>query len=66
MQLSYVKTTEQSITMLLKNSRTMSNQKLHDAFVMVSRRFGEMLAEFCEIAGVDIVTGQPLLKDGKQ
>lgn len=61
MQLSYVKTTEQSITMLLKNANNMSNEQLHKAFVMVSQRFGDMLAEFCDMAGVDRVTGKPLM-----
>lgn len=64
-QLSYVKATEQSITMLLKNSQRMSNERLQASVILVSTRVGGMLAEFCEMAGVDRVTGQALIGGAK-
>ena len=62
LQLSYIKVAELNLTALLKRKDTMSIEQLLAAVTVIVKPLGEHLQTISEMLGVDLITGQPLLK----
>lgn len=61
LQLSYVKTAEEGLKVLLTNQSRMSMPQIIAAAQKVCLPLGMHLQGICEMAGIDVVTGKPLL-----
>jgi hypothetical protein len=62
LQLSYIKVAELNLTALLKRKDTMSIEQLLAAVMVIVKPLGEHLQAISDMLGVDLITGQPLLK----
>lgn len=66
LQLQYLKTAEAGLNAILQQQSRLTNQQILSATRAICVPLGEHLQGICRMLGIDPVTGQTLLTDGRQ
>ena len=66
LQLQYVRTADMKMRELLRHADRMDNARACHIMRTIATKLGEDLQEFCEMLGIDRITGARLLNSGKR
>ena len=66
LQLQYVRTADMKMRELLRHADRMDNARACHIMCTIATKLGEDLQEFCEMLGIDRITGARLLNSGKR